>query len=138
MRVVLDTNILISACWKADGLEDCVVKLGLEGRFEIVTSPDLWDEYRDVLNRAKFARQRERIDTLLAALEAKALRFTPQERLNLASDEDDNRILECALAANASYIVTGNLRDFPAQWAPSRIVNARQFLDSTGYSSQGK
>ena len=132
MRVVLDTNILISACWSPGGLEDLVLRRGLEGRFEIATSAELWAEYRDVLGRAKFAKLRDRIEPLLAALEAKALRFTPQTQVSAASDEDDNRVLECALAAGAAYVVTGNLKHFPVDWPHARIVNARGYLTEQG------
>ncbi|WP_035957876.1 putative toxin-antitoxin system toxin component, PIN family [Bryobacter aggregatus] len=128
MRVVLDTNILISACWKPGGLEDRVLELGCTGHFDIATSPQLWAEYREVLHRPKFAKLRTQIDHLLARLETKHLPFHPQITLAEARDEDDNRILECALASQASYIVTGNLKDFPAPWAHAQIVNSRQFL----------
>ena len=52
MRVVLDTNILISACWKPGGLEDQVVELGLVGHFTMPVSPALWAEYIEVFARS--------------------------------------------------------------------------------------
>ena len=137
MRVVLDTNILISACWSPDGIEKLVLSFGLAGRFEIATSPDLWTEYRDVLGRAKFAKLRDRIDPMLVELAAKALLFSPQVRVSVASDEDDNRVLECALASHAGYVVTGNLKHFPVDWPHARIVNARQFLTEHGEVLKG-
>ncbi len=137
MRVVLDTNILISACWSPGGLEDLVLRRGLEGRFEIAVSADLWAEYHDVLGRAKFAKLRDRSEPMLTALAARALRFTPQERVEAASDEDDNRVLECALACGAAYVVTGNLKHFPLDWEHARIVNARTFLTEQGEVFEG-
>jgi predicted nucleic acid-binding protein len=50
--------------------------------------------------------------------------------MHACSDPDDDIFLECAQAARAHYIVTGNLRHFPAKWADARIVTARQFLDA--------
>ncbi len=44
-----------------------------------------------------------------------------------ASDPDDNIFLECAEAAEAQYVVTGNQADFPEVWAGARIVTPRQF-----------
>ncbi len=137
MRVVLDTNILISACWSPDGIEMLVLKSGLAGRFEIATSLDLWTEYRDVLGRAKFAKLRDRIEPMLLELAAKALLFSPQVRVCAASDEDDNRVLECALASHAGFVVTGNLKHFPVDWPHARIVNARQFLTGHGEVLKG-
>jgi len=39
--------------------------------------------------------------------------------------------MECAQAAHANYLVTGNLKDYPVKWADTQIVNARQFLEAT-------
>ncbi len=133
MRVVLDTNILISACWKPGGLEEQVVDHGLGGRFIMAVSPALWAEYVEVLARPKFAKLTPRIDALLARLKPQVIQLETTATLELASDPDDNRILECALAAGAKYIVTGNLRHFPVDWPVARIVNARQFLDEMNY-----
>ena len=135
MRVVLDTNILISACWKSGGLEDQVVELGLAGHFTMVVSPAIWGEYIEVLARPKFLKLNPRIDTLLARLEPQVLKLETHSTLRLATDPDDNIILECALDSGASYIITGNLKHYPLDWPVARIVNARQFFDQTNYCS---
>ena len=135
MRVVLDTNILISACWKLGGLEDQVVELGLAGHFTMPVSPELWAEYIEVLARPKFLKLKSRIDTLLARLEPQVLRIETHSKLTLALDPDDNIILECALDSGANYIITGNLKHYPLDWPVARIVNARQFFDQTNYRS---
>jgi predicted nucleic acid-binding protein len=49
--------------------------------------------------------------------------------VRVCSDPDDDIFLECAQAAAAHYLVTGNAKDFPAVWAGTKIVTARQFLD---------
>ena len=113
MRVVLDTNILISACWKPGGLEEQVIELGLADHFTMVVSPELWAEYVEVLARPKFLKLKPRIDTLFARLEAKVLKTATHSKLTLASDPDDNIVLECALDTGADYIITGNLKHYP-------------------------
>ena len=135
MRVVLDTNILISACWKLGGLEDQVVELGLAGHFTMVVSPAIWAEYVEVLARPKFSKLKPRIDNLLARLELQVSWIETQSKLTLALDPDDNIILECALDSGANYIITGNLKHYPLDWPVARIVNARQFFDQTNYRS---
>lgn len=135
MRVVLDTNILISTCWKPGGLEEQVIELGLARRFTIAVSPALWAEYIDVLRRPKFKSIQPRVDLLIARLKPAVWKVEPTTTLTLASDPDDNRILECAAAAQASYIVTGNLRDFPLDWPIARIVHARHFLADLAQSN---
>lgn len=50
-------------------------------------------------------------------------------RLTISRDEPDNRFYECALATRADFIITGNRKDFPKDLPPTKIVNARQFLN---------
>ncbi len=130
MRVVLDTNILISACWKPDGLEAQTVNLALSGAIVPCVSLEILAEYRDVLFRKKFAALIAPASELLALLEPRALQLRPNQPVHAASDEDDNRFLECAAAAGADFLVTGNLKHYPATWGVTKIVNARQFLSA--------
>ena len=95
---------------------------------EVFISPVVWAEYRDVLFRPKFAALRTRAEAMLDALASLAIEIAPTETVAIATDEDDNRFLECALAAEADYLITGNLRHFPATCGTTRIVNARQFF----------
>ena len=53
----------------------------------------------------------------------------PERELSVASDPTDNRFLECADAARADYLVTGNKRHFPKQWRQTLVVNARQLIE---------
>ena len=129
MRVVLDTNILISACWKPGGNESRVVTLA---GVTVCISDALEAEYREVARRKKFAKQRECLDALIDAIVAKAYRVQPVGNCVACSDPDDNLLLDCALAAEAQYVVTGNLRHFPEEWEGIEVINARAFLESIG------
>lgn len=128
MRVVLDTNILISACWKPGGLEAQIADMALAGTLTPCISAQVWHEYREVLARDKFAALREATLQLLEGLESRACRVEPEQPVHAAMDEDDNRFLECAAAAGAAYLITGNLRHYPPEWGVTKVVNARQFL----------
>jgi putative PIN family toxin of toxin-antitoxin system len=132
MTVVLDTNILVSACWTPGGLEDRVVRMVLAGKLRIAVTPAVWEEYTEVLSRRKLAALREKSTELLSRLDALAINVEAGARLTEAGDEDDNRFLECAIAGSATFLITGNLRDYPAGWRAARIVNARQFLGTLG------
>jgi len=57
---------------------------------------------------------------------------SPSSIVTVSPDEADNRFLECAEAAKADFLVTGNSRDFPKRWKQSKIVNARSLLDLLG------
>jgi putative PIN family toxin of toxin-antitoxin system len=132
MRVVLDTNVLLSAALKPAGLEAQVVDRALGGTLQACVTQAVLDEYADVLKRDKFRAVRERAERLLAGMESCALRVQAGETVAAAMDEDDNRFLECAAAAQAEFLITGNLRHYPAGWGVTRIVNARGFTEATG------
>jgi putative PIN family toxin of toxin-antitoxin system len=130
MRVVLDTNVLVSACWTPGGLEAQVADLAITGKITACISPEIMDEYRDVLTRPKLAAVAGRAAQLLDALERTAFACpkATRTRVTASIDEDDNRFLECAEASCAQYVITGNLRHYPAQWGNTYVVNARTFL----------
>ena len=83
-----------------------------------------------MLRRAKFNRSAAVIEAALRAIRQNGFWVKPTEKVRAYSDADDDIFLECAQAARAHYIVTGNLKDFPAKWADTQIVTARQFLDA--------
>jgi len=65
----------------------------------------------------------------LQSFRAAAIMVTPYERIFAARDPDDNKVLECATEADAQYIVTGNIRDFPPVFHGVAVVLPRRFLD---------
>ncbi len=135
MQVVLDTNVLVSACWKPDGLEARTVRLAGCRAFTVCVSPEIVAEYREVLARKKLAAIHARAAAILAALERVWIIVHPARRLSHSLDEDDNRFLECADAAQAQYLVTGNLRHYPAICGQTQVVNARHFL-AAGFAAE--
>lgn len=128
MRVVLDTNILVSACWKPGGLEAQVVEMAIAGQLTACISPQVLAEYRDVLSRKKLASVAERARELLTRLEHTAVSVESTVRIAISIDDDDNRFLECAEAAQAEYLISGNLRHYPGSHRETRVVNAREFF----------
>ena len=128
IKAVLDTNVLVSACCNPDGLEAGTVALALADAYTICVSPPVLAEYREVLKRSKLRAFSEQAADLLSGLERIAARYESSVRIDSARDEDDNRFLECAFAAEANYLITGNLRHYPDICGSARIVNARGFL----------
>ena len=128
MRVVLDTNVLLSACWNPDGIEARLVNLAIHGMCTACVTPEIWSEYSDVLTREKFAELAGVTLELLRNIKPHVCVVEPETHVSAASDESDNRFLECAAAAEAAVLITGNLKHFPARWGPTRVMNARQFM----------
>lgn len=113
MRVVYDTNVIVSAALKPGSIPASLLALALTGRVQLCVSPPILAEYREVLRRPKFGFPPESVEALLRDLTNTALTVQPSTRLAVAPDEADNRFLECALEASAEFLVTGNLRHFP-------------------------
>ena len=128
--VVLDTNIIVSSLLKPAGLEAMVLLLALGSQHNLCVSPSILAEYDDVLRRPRLKLQREEVDATLGAIRRISRIVEPAHRLTISPHESDNRFLECAEAANARYLVTGNKRHFPEQWKSTRIVNAREFFQN--------
>jgi len=63
-----------------------------------------------------------------------AMLVVPREKLVIARDPDDNQVMECAIEAEADFVVTGNVRDFPLQFHGVRVVTPRDFLVVLGSS----
>ena len=129
-RIVADTNIYISALNFA-GTADEVLALGRAGLIEIYISRAILDEIDGVLAR-KFRWSATRVREARGAIGDFTILVHPQDAVSVVSeDEADNRILECALAAGADTIVTGDrhlleLRKFGSV----RITTPREFLDA--------
>jgi putative PIN family toxin of toxin-antitoxin system len=133
MRVVADTNVLISA-FLFRGLPGVFLDLGLGGAFSLVTSNALLDELDEKLSD-KFAVPEAKAQAFLAQLKRKATVTNPSFALNVVSaDPDDNRIVECAVAGEADFIVSGDKHLLRlGSHAGIAIFTVRQFLQTAGF-----
>jgi putative PIN family toxin of toxin-antitoxin system len=130
-RVVLDTNIIVSSLLQPLGPPAQVLVLGLAGSVLLCVSGSVYAEYEEVISRPRFRRSAEVISSTLHAIRDRSLWVRPTEIVRACSDPDDDVFLECAQAAQAAYLVTGNLKHFPPWWRGTRIVSPRQLLDLT-------
>ena len=106
-RIVADTNIYVSAVMFG-GLPGAVLDLGLLRAFTLIISPPLLDELEDKL-RVKFGVSTGDAAAIRAKLENAAEVVDPNLVLDVVKDDpDDNRVLECAVAGRADYIVSGD------------------------------
>jgi putative PIN family toxin of toxin-antitoxin system len=131
IRVILDTNVVVSAHLNDEGYERSVLDLALSGKLRIFVSEAILKEYESVLRRPKFRLKPRSVSHSLLLLRAAARVVAPYGQIDVARDPGDNRFLECAEAAKADYLVTGNKRHFPKQWRQTLIVNARELLEWT-------
>jgi putative PIN family toxin of toxin-antitoxin system len=137
IRVVLDTNVVVSALLRSGGLPEAVLNLAIGGEIEPCVSEPILAEYEDVLRRARLAIHPDKVAVALARIRAVASLVQPVTRVTAALDPDDNVFLECAEVAHADYLVTGNRRHFPDRWKETWIVTPRQFMDARALASEG-
>lgn len=130
MRVVLDTNVLVSGLLKPEGNERRVLRLGLSAkRITVLLSPAIMREYEAVLPRPRLKLTALEVSQTLNAIRVVAEWVEPDFTLHLTKDKPDNRFLECAVAGQAAYIVTGNARHFPRHYKGIHVVQARRLLE---------
>lgn len=128
--MVLDTNVIVSALLKPQGVEAAVLLLVLHGMVAVALSEPVLAEYEEVLSRPKFKRPADVLIGLLTDLRSVGHLVRPQHTLAVSVHESDNRFLECAEAAHADFLITGNKRHFPPEWKTTKVVNAREFIES--------
>lgn len=112
MRVVLDTNVLVSGLLNPHGAPGRVLDLLLVGGLRPLFDDRILHEYRDVLGRPKFGFDPGDVRSLLEHLRAVGHRLTAPPLAVTLPDEDDLPFLEVAAAGGARALVTGNASDY--------------------------
>lgn len=129
IRVVLDTNIIVSALLQPLGPPAEVFLMALGGTVELCMSNGIFAEYEEVIRRPRFRRTEEVVLSTLDAIRAKARWVRPFEPVRACADPDDDIFLECCQASGAAFLITGNVKDFPIRWLGTAVVRPRQFLE---------
>ena len=108
MKVVADTNVLVSALIFPGGSPEAFYRLALEGRIDLVTSRPLLAELGRVLME-KFGWEAERAEEAIGQVVRLAEIVAPREALSeIEADPADNRVLEAAAEGGADAIVSGD------------------------------
>lgn len=107
-KVVVDTNVFVSAAI-LKGTTTALMECWRNNQFILLFSVDIFDEYFEVIARPKFAQEERDIRELAELLTEKGVAVESQIRLNVIKDDpDDNKFLECAVAGEADFIVSGD------------------------------
>jgi putative PIN family toxin of toxin-antitoxin system len=131
MKVVIDTNVLVSALLTDEGNPAKIIDMLLDGKITAVINGRILDEYMDVLSREKFNFRMPDVHGLLSYI-GKYSEICPAQQGvagNMAIHEDDKKFLEAAVAGRADFIITGNLKHFPAtKYGKCKIVSPAEFI----------
>lgn len=129
-RIVLDTNVLVSAALKPVSQPALAISLIAFRAVELCVSAEVLAEYREVFSRPKLHHLvKEEVSYMLALIEREALMVMPTERLTISKHDSDNRFYECADAGRADFIVTGNFKHFTQPYKTTRIITIRELLE---------
>ena len=124
LRLVIDTNVLVSAALKPAGLQRTVLLVATTKPARLYVSPPILEEYSGVLARPDSGSARGCALNCCNCSRIE-LTITPTCRLKVASNPDEGIFLECADAARADYLITGNQRHFPRFWKQTKIITSR-------------
>ena len=128
LRLVVDTNIVVSAALKPDGLQRTVLLLAITKPARLYVSNVILTEYRDVLSRPELQIRKGPRQQLFDLIRKRAHLIDAVRTVQITYDPEDNMFIECADAARADYLVTGNVRHFPRFWKNIKVVTSREFL----------
>lgn len=112
MKVVLDTNVLISAIfWK--GSPNLIFRLAEKGLIILITSQEILEELTGVLNRPKFApylrRTNHTLQTIIKEISLLAKVVLPTEPVSgISADPADDKFLSCAVSSGAAFLISGD------------------------------
>jgi putative PIN family toxin of toxin-antitoxin system len=112
MRVVVDTNVLVSAFMNPDGTPRRIVDLLLVRAFVVLIDNRIVEEYREVLLRPSFAFDLSDVGLLLDFVEHAGEYVVAGHLDLLLPDPTDLPFLEVAAIGQADALITGNIRDF--------------------------
>ncbi|MEZ5656838.1 MAG: putative toxin-antitoxin system toxin component, PIN family [Sphingobium sp.] len=142
MRVILDTNVLVSALLYERSLPYQLVTLWRQGRFTLLTSAEQLDELRRV---TRYPKIRARLTPALAGrlindLKSIADMVTNLPDVTVCRDQWDNYLLATIEAGNADILITGDKADLISigRHAGANIMTVRQFLEMVGRGKPAK
>ena len=128
MKVVFDTNILVSALVFPGGRAEAALLRIMEEHDQLLLSKPILDELLGVLAR-KFSRDAEELARAAVLLSELALTVRPRQKLRVVQDDPDNRVLECAIAGRADAIVTGDSALLElGEFRGVRVISLREYL----------
>ncbi len=130
MRVVLDTNVLVSGLLTPFGTCGEIVRIMTSGKMVLCVDARILLEYDEVLRRPKFAVDPPKVEVVMDYIQNSSEVHASAPLKRPLPDEDDNSFLEVALSAVADCLVTGDVKHFPKRCrAGVRVLSPRGFLD---------
>ena len=128
MKIIVDTNVLVSAIIRDNIPEQVIMWIVSQPVIEWVATAEIVQEYKEVLQRKKFKLPSEVIDSWFRLFDEELVLVSPEIAVNFPRDVKDAKFLECALESKADIFITGD-RDFSEAQAliSTQIMSVNQF-----------
>lgn len=126
MKIVLDTNVVVSGLLNSNGKPAQILNLLLNQKIKLLFDNRILQEYSDVLYREKFQFTEEMVEPLLEFMKMEGEFILANPINDKFSDEDDKKFLEIAISGNANYLITGNTNHFPKK---DIIISPSEFIE---------
>lgn len=129
MKIVLDTNVIVSAFLKPQSIPAKILRLILQEEIQLVANAAILAEYQEVLERPKFFLNQSRVQIILEYLRYRSIFADALPETLTLPDPGDIPFLEAAIAAQADALVTGNVKHFPkSKCRGLQILSPANFL----------
>jgi putative PIN family toxin of toxin-antitoxin system len=130
MKIVLDTNVLVSGLLTPFGSSGEIVRMVFSGELLLYIDARILSEYQDVLHRQKFNFDKDHIGILLDFIKLYGQFISSSPLTNRLPDPDDEPFLEVAIAGRVRSLVTGNTAHYPSQLREGiNIYSPSQFIE---------
>lgn len=130
MKIVLDTNVLVSGLLTPFGSSGDIVRMIASGNLTLYVDVRILSEYRDVLFRPKFQFNKTHTGTLLNFVHQNGIFVSTSPLKAHLPDVDDETFLEVALAARAACLITGNKKHYPPPLRQElTVLSPSEFLE---------
>jgi putative PIN family toxin of toxin-antitoxin system len=126
MKIVLDTNVIVSALMNANGIPAKILSLVLNGKVQLLYDNRIIFEYAGVLSRKEFGFSLEIVNGMIDYFKHDG-EFINAEYVNIKfSDESDKKFYEVYKSGKAQYLITGNIKHFPKE---ENIIIPKGFME---------
>jgi uncharacterized protein len=130
MKVVIDTNVIVSGFLSPHGPPAQILYRLSQGDLEVLYDIRILEEYREVLSRPDFELPIDVVQLFMKRIQEEGKLIVPRPLPHPLQDPDDEAFLEVALEGNADFLVTGNLRHFPKSSAGKiAILSPAEFIN---------
>jgi putative PIN family toxin of toxin-antitoxin system len=126
MKVVLDTNIIVSAFLNPKGIPGEIMSLVLTHKIKVCYDNKIFSEYTDVLTRSKFDFDNELVNAFLDFIKNNGEYIMAESQNIPFSDEDDKMFYDVFKSSEAEYIITGNKKHYPQE---EKIISPKEYKE---------